>query len=466
MGKVAIFKMDVNKVGEIIKWAEKSLNSNESSYYFLNGIDKKIAEEQGIIEKSSNNESYDHIILMIVYEGTEENIREMYIGYILSGEKQLQTNEDNEAKLYYQMILKYKMPESERIIKNLLQRTDLDLTRDYGMGSYLSVYSMDSLYAEYKDRIKEAENRKRKKEIIEDHFFMDKKEQFRRDRELIVRNKSFRRMVDKAQIYGSSKYKACEEYIKLFHTRNFYRNLIERTRFKPDERLWEIWFGNNTLFYGIMLSPVFRNGKWTNDVSEIRRTRYQYWTVEHILQAGIVSPEIPSPYRFAGLEDFLEFYGHVIIRLSHSVYERQIMKKYVEYLKNKKDYQSVPFLIPELRYLGINAKHQYRLDFTILNSHTRDMIGFEISPQSSHMQIDRIQGKTKDEMNVELRIKWEREMSKRNDYFKDLGISIITFTDKDLLNIDSCFEKMKEFLEKRNKKPINLEEEISILKCL
>lgn len=37
------------------------------------------------------------------------------------------------------------------------------------------------------------------------------------------------------------------EYTFLFLERNFYRNLLERTRVKPDSALWQLWFGDNKM---------------------------------------------------------------------------------------------------------------------------------------------------------------------------------------------------------------------------
>ena len=58
------------------------------------------------------------------------------------------------------------------------------------------------------------------------------------------------------------------EYLILFLERNFYRNLIERTRAKPNEVHWTLWFGDNQIPWGVIIAPAYRKGQWTNDVSE------------------------------------------------------------------------------------------------------------------------------------------------------------------------------------------------------
>lgn len=65
------------------------------------------------------------------------------------------------------------------------------------------------------------------------------------------------------------------EYTQIFLTRNFYRNRLARTRAKPAESIWSLWFGKNPLVWGLIIAPAFRGGRWTNDVSEIRRAEYK-----------------------------------------------------------------------------------------------------------------------------------------------------------------------------------------------
>lgn len=257
------------------------------------------------------------------------------------------------------------------------------------------------------------------------------------------------------------KYPVCKKYIYNFLERNFYRNFYERTRYKPSSRLWEVWFGSNPLFWGIMICPVYRNNQWTNDVSEIRRTCYEYWTVGHVMQTGIVMPAYSVPYRFSTLLDFMNFYYQIMLRVSRSTYEQEIMKKYFEYLQNVDDVYGTPLLIPEFRFYNDEIEHKYRLDFTILNSYTRQLIGFEISPQSTHMNISGIRKemKTQIDINNEIKEKWEKEMKKRNEFFSQYGITVITFTDNQLADIDNCFNTIKCYLEQRCCGKANFEEQ-------
>jgi hypothetical protein len=239
------------------------------------------------------------------------------------------------------------------------------------------------------------------------------------------------------------------EYVFTFLTRNFYRNFKERVRNKPNENLWSLWFGNGNLVWGLVIEPVLRDGCWTNDKSEMRRASYNYWTIGHIVSTGLIDPTSNSPIRFGSPEDFLGFYKSVIIRTSNSQYEKEIADRYIEYLKRSDDLNQELFLIPEFRYAGKEVKHIYRLDYTILNSYVMKMTGFEISPASTHISLERTKDKTQKSLNFELSQQWSKEMTKRNSYFSKYGISTVTFTDTDLGDVKQCFQSIEVFLRER-----------------
>lgn len=251
-------------------------------------------------------------------------------------------------------------------------------------------------------------------------------------------------------------------YARKFLERNFYKNLDQRIRIKPDENLWSLWFGYQ-LTYGLLIAPVKRNNEWTNDKSEIRRVSYNYWTVGHVMNTGLIDSNLDVPMKFNQIDDFYVFYQSVLKGLSKSKYEKDIYDKYIDYLKSSSDLMNEPFLIPEFRYAGLIRDHEYRLDFTLFNQHTLEFLGFEISPASSHMSVKNLKQK-QFEVNEDLKEKWEKEMSKRNDYFKTFGITIITFTDSDLKDINKCFDIIREKLNERPKSKPLLANQIDRLK--
>lgn len=247
-----------------------------------------------------------------------------------------------------------------------------------------------------------------------------------------------------------------KEYIYLFLERNFYRNFDERIRAKPEECLWQLWFGPGNLFWGLFISPANRQGEWTNDKSQMRRESYHYWTIGHAMYTGLLVPDSTEPMHFNSVDSFLQFYELVLGRISNSIYEKLIISKYIEYVKRSSNPMDTPLLIPELRYAGKEKQHLYRLDFCILNSFSMKMVGFEISPSSSHMSISGMKSKTQSQLNSELADKWTKESDKRNRYFNEFGISVITFTDSELSNIDDCFKSIISAIEEHPSDNISL----------
>ena len=59
--------------------------------------------------------------------------------------------------------------------------------------------------------------------------------------------------------------------------------------------------------------------------------------------------------------------------------EKQIAAKYADYVMSQSNPSAVPLLIPEYRYLGREKKHEYRLDFSVINPISLDKVGFELS---------------------------------------------------------------------------------------
>jgi len=244
--------------------------------------------------------------------------------------------------------------------------------------------------------------------------------------------------------------KDIRDYTKLFLERNFLKNYVARVRNKPEEPLREIWFGSELVF-GLFIAPKLKeDGSIRVDKSEIRRVDYDYWTIGHILSTGLYDPDNNEFVTFKNSEAFILFYKSVLKRLSRSQHEIEIYSRYIDYLCSSEDILSEPFLIPEFRYEGKDRKCKYRVDFTVLNPYSFDFVGFELSPASSHMSVKGAKDKLQYKINEELRVSWEKEMHKRNDYLKRYGIVLITFTDSDLENPDACFQKIKSFLTKKN----------------
>ncbi|MBX3458542.1 MAG: topoisomerase II [Planctomycetes bacterium] len=249
------------------------------------------------------------------------------------------------------------------------------------------------------------------------------------------------------RLVGWLKIPAVREYVETFLTRNFFREYVPRVRKKPASSLWEIWFGENDHEYGLLIAPRWdATDGWHNDVSEIRRAKFRYWTIGHLLTSGLVVSDNPTPHKFDSLDRFLDFYRDVLVRPTRSVHGRTLAKKYAEYLKAHANPQDVPLLIPEFRHAGLARKHRYRLDFTLLSADHNFMIGVELSPWSTH---GRTRSKAKAKAEQERKEKWQHEMQKRNDYFSTFGITTLTFLDDDLADVARVLKRLDRYLAPR-----------------
>jgi len=254
-----------------------------------------------------------------------------------------------------------------------------------------------------------------------------------------------------------------EQYTFKFLERNFYRNYKERTRHKPDDALWCVWFGSGDLSWGLLIAPAHRNNAWTNDKSQMRRESYTYWTVGHVLATGLFDPNSKEPLKFSNVDAFLTFYRSVLKRVSHSQYERAICDRYLNYIESSAAPLDEPLLIPEFRYAGAERKHEYRLDFTILNGHTFQFTGFELSPASTHIKVEKVATKSQAELNRELAGAWQREVAKRNAYFQTYGVTVVTFADDDLKDVGACFEQIEVTLRARSTPTASIQRALAAL---
>lgn len=244
-----------------------------------------------------------------------------------------------------------------------------------------------------------------------------------------------------------SENKNVKEWLILFLRRAFLKNYDAYTRQKPanpDEAL--IWIGQENANYGIGITPRFRNGQWENDQSEIRRFNQRYFSIGHILKTGLLIPNEDKIIAFSNVDSYLNFFSEVIVRLSKSKHEKEIADRYCHFVLESTKPEEILLLIPELRYKGISRKHLYRLDFCVLDYERGQKVGFELSPWSTHGQITHTRTKTQSEINEEAMDNFHDEISKYRKYFIKYGITILAYTDPDLIDYDHVFNDIKPYL--------------------
>lgn len=243
------------------------------------------------------------------------------------------------------------------------------------------------------------------------------------------------------------KYTIFKDYLFIFLKRVYLRNYEALSKKRPLIEDAEIYIGQNNANYGILITPRFANGSWENDKSEIRHFKKQYWSIGHILETGFIIPSKNDKMTFKDIPDYLNFFINVIVRNSGSKYEMEIAEHYREFVLNHERPENIPLLIPEFRYEGIDVIHKYRLDYTIIEPNDLNKIGFELSPWSTHGQLNGTKGMTQAEINEKAKSNFEKEMTKHKNYFKKHAIFSMIYTDEELKDTKNIFNDMKKYLE-------------------
>ncbi len=218
MGQVLIIKNN-NSDRRINQFAQESYEKNEKRFYnACEGTMNKQALTE-LAEKYKNK----GLILMITYENTDsKNIKDVFIGS--------DAKITDEKNIEYIMKVHLKGENHKRTIDSIIDKIDLDIDADFEYGHYVIMSEMDSLFQELRERIicnnkitmlSDDDKEKRQEENYKLNVLAQRDEQsiriyssddtgeyrteFQRDRERVVNCKAFRRLVDKAQIFGSEK---------------------------------------------------------------------------------------------------------------------------------------------------------------------------------------------------------------------------------------------------------------------
>jgi len=240
--------------------------------------------------------------------------------------------------------------------------------------------------------------------------------------------------------------KRFKEYVTLFLKRTYLRNHESLSKVRPHVQESEMWIGQKNADYGLLITPRFVGGEWENDKSEIRHFTPLYWSIGHILETGFVVPGSKNKIEFSTIKGYLSFFRNTLVRNSGSRHELAIADRYVDYVMNSASPKTAPLLIPELRYNGRAAKHEYRLDFTLIDPYSMKKVGFELSPWSTHGKLTNTKQKSPGRINAEAKANFEREMKKQKDYFRRHRIYALIYTDSDLADPDKLFGEIKKFL--------------------
>ena len=236
------------------------------------------------------------------------------------------------------------------------------------------------------------------------------------------------------------KHNSFKKYLMLFLERSYLNHFEELSKNRPSPAQSEIWLGQTNANYGLLVTPRFQGGEWENDKSEIRAFKQGYWTIGHVMQTGLVIPG-KKIFKFGDIDQYLLFFTDTLVRNSGSKYEYELAEHYSEYVRNSENPMEIPLMIPEFRYLGLEKKHKYRLDFLIINPYTLSKVGFELSPWSTHGYLSKIKGLTQKEVNKMAADNFESEMKKHRSYFKKHEIFSLIYTDEQLKDCKKLFDE-------------------------
>jgi hypothetical protein len=240
---------------------------------------------------------------------------------------------------------------------------------------------------------------------------------------------------------NAKKHDSFKKYLMLFLERSYLKKFEELSKNRPNPDQSELWIGQTNANYGLLVTPRFTNGAWENDKSEIRAFKQGYWTIGHVMETGLVIPNKDRILKFSDIEQYLLFFTDTLVRNSGSKYEYQLAELYADYVRNSEFPTTIPLMIPEFRYKGIDKKHEYRLDFLIINPFTLSKIGLELSPWSTHGYLSKVKNLTQKEINRMAADNFEKEMKKHRSYFKKHDVVTLIYTDEQLQDAQKLFEE-------------------------
>lgn len=215
MGKVIIIK-NIDKDNEIYQFAQGSIKGTIERYYCANLSNEKYLQSQ----REKLREDEDIVVLLITYNKANEEVYDVFAG---------ECTRIVDNKVYYIMKCHWTNEHNKTVINGILDKIDLNLKLHFEPGVYMLVSEMECLYEELMERLNASSFSMQRHSgvyhfsgekyflsslaqsetdmiyLYQDDCKMTNSQYIRLDREKVAKSKAFRRMVDKAQIFSSSK---------------------------------------------------------------------------------------------------------------------------------------------------------------------------------------------------------------------------------------------------------------------
>ena len=197
---------------EPIKYFEWAYRDREKSYFY--NLNEKSVNELNIAKTSVNSEYY---LIALIHDKDKISYAYLGTGWIINSDRGFSIKLNIKAKL-----------EFGTAIKNICKLSELSLSDDFKKAEYMLIEESELISKQidfiinepFEEEIHECSYAKLKTEKELDKFAqrneycvrqynlrepMENRGEFQRDYERIVHSKSFRRMVDKAQVFSASK---------------------------------------------------------------------------------------------------------------------------------------------------------------------------------------------------------------------------------------------------------------------
>lgn len=211
-----IVKINIS-LDQAINYLEQSLEKVEKNFYSISEADTGIVSKYKFLNCK---------VVFVIFEPNKEKLKDE-VRYLYIGDGTI-TKNDVRWIIRYQIKSKIK---SNLVVQDFISNSELDLKNDFGSNSYVSIESSKELIKQlnfiantpYKPPYKPIDEQTYDSIVIENQLprfaqlnqhcartigIMEphqKRGEFQRDYERIIHSKAFRRLVDKAQIFTSSK---------------------------------------------------------------------------------------------------------------------------------------------------------------------------------------------------------------------------------------------------------------------
>ena len=250
--------------------------------------------------------------------------------------------------------------------------------------------------------------------------------------------KCFARVLENADRLPEIEEKKVVDCLREYLYKKYNKRYEKFSKIKIRQCDMEMILGDNKKIIGIFTKTQYNGSEYFSDrLISLTKLTYTYWSIGHLIEEGyVVANESINydkinnrimlsgvRYRKKDNQDVIQYLREFYNKFSTgSKYEPEVIDNYLKYLSglNEENMMKTPLLLREVR-LRKNEEvyHQGRLDFLILNYHTGERLGIEISPSSTHA-----------DMGKEKYLDYRKKM---RDFYNLYDLKTLEYTENDIL---------------------------------